>query len=218
MDSWSICLESFKGAAFLLRPCEDGGDGARRWKQIISEETKSPFKIKKKPSFSLNLGAISHSIIRSWWCSPYIKREPTPNGKSLKIFAFFGLLPPKNLNVVVFNNLTFHGSLTPRYSHDLFHIGPILHQAFPHLRRIIMIDIDLVFRNSTIIIIIKFDHLSMFPSGQMWSNCGMSFKVWVRRPYLPLVSFKFQTFQHSSLNNRRFIWFIWSWLFKTNLL
>ena len=106
--------------------------------------------------------------------------------------------------------MTINGSHTPRYNHDLFYISPILHQAFPHIRRIIMIDIDLVFRNSKIIIVIEFDHLSKFPSGQMWSNCGMSFKVWVRRPYLPLVSFKFQTFQHSSLNNRRFIWFIWS--------
>ena len=123
----------------------------------------------------------------------------------------FFLTPCSELFILSFSLIqkTINGWRTPRYNHDLFYIGPILHRAFPHLRRIIMIDIDLVFRNSTLFIIIKFDHLSKFPSGQMWSNCGMSFKVWVRRPYLPLVSFKFQTFQHSSLNNRRFIWFIW---------
>ena len=41
-----------------------------------------------------------------------------------------------------------------RYSHDLFYIAPLLHLGLPLIHRLIMIDVDLVFRKNILINII----------------------------------------------------------------
>ena len=77
---------------------------------------------------------------RNFYCarSPQRTKSRAPKGLQLEV------RPQRGPRLQMF--LKLH----PRYSHDLFYIAPLLHLGLPLIHRLIMIDVDLVFRKSTI--------------------------------------------------------------------